>query len=167
MRTLIRKLTYMAILTLALSVASALPARASAMTFTANVNIPLDGFTVFVPCAAGGAGELIVLNGSLHDLFHITVDDLGGVHVKLHDNPQSLSGLGQTTGAKYQGTGVTQEEFNLNGHGLPSTDTFVDNFRMIGQGPGNNFMVHENAHITINANGVVTVVVDNLSVTCQ
>ena len=55
MRTLIRKLTYMAILTLALSVVSALPARASAIAFTANQDIPIF-IDLFVPCAAGGAG---------------------------------------------------------------------------------------------------------------
>lgn len=33
--------------------------------------------------------------------------------------------------------------------------------------PGNNFMVHENFHVTVNANGTVTSVHDNFSVTCN
>ena len=45
--------------------------------------------------------------------------------------------------------------------------TFINNFRIIGTGPGNNFLVHEGAHITINANGIVTVVHDNLSIACK
>jgi hypothetical protein len=45
--------------------------------------------------------------------------------------------------------------------------TFVNNFRIIGQGPGNNFLVHETAHITINADGTVRVNHDNLSTECK
>ena len=44
--------------------------------------------------------------------------------------------------------------------------TFVGNFRIIGQGPGNNFLMHEVAHTTINANGDVTVTFDNLTIDC-
>src|SRR6266567_741998 len=73
--------------------------------------------TVFVPCAAGGAGELVDLSGPLHTLI----------------------------------------TFTINGN----------NVRIIGQGPGNNLLVHENAHITINANGTVTVFHDNFSVDCK
>ncbi|HMH83261.1 MAG TPA: hypothetical protein VK531_10350 [Gemmatimonadales bacterium] len=50
---------------------------------------------------------------------------------------------------------------------LPIEFTFVNNFYMIGQGPGDNFKVHETFHFPINANGVVTAVVDNFRVTCQ
>jgi hypothetical protein len=38
---------------------------------------------------------------------------------------------------------------------------------MIGQGPGNNYSVHENFHITFNANGDVTAVQDNFNVDCK
>jgi len=43
----------------------------------------------------------------------------------------------------------------------------VNNFRIIGQGPGNNFLVHETFHFTINANGNVTAFVDHFSVDCK
>ncbi len=45
--------------------------------------------------------------------------------------------------------------------------SFVNNFRMIGPGPGNNYLEHQNTHITINANGDVTVTHDNFSVDCK
>jgi hypothetical protein len=167
MRTLIRNLTYVAILTLVLSVVSAGTARASATTTMSNVSINFDGFTVFVPCAAGGAGEWVVFNGDLHVLLEETDNAAGGIQVKSHFQPQGLTGTGLTTGAKYQATGVTQDEFNVGPGGLPYTETFVNNFRMIGQGPGNNYMVHETFHITINANGTVTAYVDNFSITCN
>src|SRR5690349_4771860 len=54
------------------------PVFAAAETFTASTKFPID-IIVFVPCANGGAGELVELTGSLHDLFHMTIDDTGGL----------------------------------------------------------------------------------------
>jgi hypothetical protein len=45
--------------------------------------------------------------------------------------------------------------------------TFINRFDIIGQGTGNNFTVHETAHITFNADGTVTVNFDNFSVECK
>jgi len=58
-----------------------------------------------------------------------------------------------------------EEHFSCSS-GLPFTFTSVNNFRIIGQGPGNNSVVHENTHITINANGTITASVDNFKATC-
>src|SRR3954463_15072342 len=80
-----------------------LPALAAADTFTTSTSFPFD-IVVFVSCASGGAGEDVVLTGTLHDLFHITFDNAGGLHVKALDNPQGISGVGLTSGAKYQAT---------------------------------------------------------------
>jgi hypothetical protein len=131
---------------------------------TQNESIPIDLFA-FVPCANGGAGEVVAMSGDLHVLTHFTVSNSGNVHVTQHFQPQGISGYGTITGDKYQATGGTHEEFNENG--LPFTDTYINNFRIIGQGPDNNFLVHENYHVTINANGVVTSFVDNFSVECK
>jgi hypothetical protein len=60
--------------------------------------------------------------------------------------------------------GVTSHEFNIN---VGQQETFINNFRIIGQGPGNNFLVHENSHVTINANGVITSFHDNFTVECK
>lgn len=144
----------------------AVPAQAAASSSTTNLQIPIR-FAQFVPCANGGAGELVILSGTLHELIHVTVDNRGGTHIKTHDNPHNVSGVGLAAGARYRGTGVTQQHINAGPSGLPRTVTFVNNFRIIGQGPGNNFMIHENVHITINPNGTVTASVDNLSVVCK
>jgi hypothetical protein len=82
-----------------------------------------------------------------------------------HFQPQGISGLGQTTGAKYQATGET--EFQTNAKAVPFETSFVNNFKIIGQGPGNNLLIHENMHLTVNANGTVTAVIDNTSVECR
>jgi len=130
---------------------------------TTNVKIPY-AVSVFVPCANDGAGELVDLSGTLHVLLLVTVDSDSGFHAKSHHQPQGVSGIGQTTGAKYQATGVTQTQFNGK---LGYETTYVNNFRIIGQGPGNNFMIHQNVHVTVNANGEITANVDNFRVECK
>lgn len=137
---------------------------AKATTVTTNITSTFD-VTLFVPCAVGGAGEFVHVSGPLKELFHVTLDGNGGFHLTNSFNPQGVSGVGLTSGDKYQATGGTRE--TLNALGLPFETSFVNNFRFIGQGPGNNFLVHENFHLTINANGTVTSTHDNLSSDCK
>ena len=138
----------------------------SATTTRTNLRDPFAA-NVFVPCANNGVGEIVSLTGTLHILLHVTVDETGGVHVKSHFQPQNLAGVGMTTGDSYRGTGVTQQTDNISGDGLPFEFTFVNNFRVIGQGPGNNFLIHQNVHGTINANGELTAAVDNFRAECE
>ena len=139
--------------------------RAAADVTTTNVIFPVE-ITEFVPCANGGAGEIVALSGNIHELFHVTVNG-NRFKMKVHSQPQGVHGVGLTTGDRYQGTGVTQETFGgslVNGQ---ASSTFVNNFRFIGQGPGNNFMVHEVVHVTFNARGELTAEVVQSSVTCK
>ena len=122
--------------------------------------------TVFVPCAAGGAGEIVDLSGPLHTLISFTING-NNVSGKFHFQPQGISGTGETTGDKYQATGVTQQTFKTSLQNGQANLTFVNNFRIIGQEPGNNFLVHENLHINVNADGTLTVFHDNFSIDCK
>ena len=132
-----------------------------------QVNDKTDiSLTVFIPCAAGGAGEIVDLSGPLHVLISFTING-SNVRGKFHFQPQGISGTGETTGVKYQATGVTQESFKASLQNGQANFTFVNNFRIIGQGPGNNFLVHETLHFTINADGTVTVFHDNFSIDCK
>jgi hypothetical protein len=144
--------------------ADGLFASARTTAFTVSQSIPLVA-TTFVPCANGGAGELVDLTGRLHDLFHVTRHSDDRLTVKILDQPQGVSGVGESTGDRYRGTGVSQTTITNGRFG--STFTHIDNFRIIGPGPGNNFTVHVNTHITVNANGTVTVEVDHVKVECQ
>jgi hypothetical protein len=128
-----------------------------------NITVPVN-MNVSVPCAAGGAGETVSLSGDLHVLLRLTIGNSGGIHLGSHFQPEGVSGLGQTTGDKYQATGVAQEEFNAT---IGAEETFMHNLRVIGQGNGNNFLIHEFFHVTVNANGDVTAFVDNQSVDCR
>jgi hypothetical protein len=140
-------------------------ALAQATAVTTSVRIPLpQPFQRFVPCAAEGAGELVDLSGTLHVLIHTTLDGSGGFHAETHFQPQGVTGIGLTTGDIYQGTGVNQNEFNGT---VGEESTSVDNFRIVGHGPGNNFLLHETLHATVNANGVVTAFVSNFRVECR
>lgn len=127
-----------------------------------NIIVPLD-LAVFVPCAVDGAGEFVMLSGMLHLKNDILFDGRGGVHVRSHAQPMGVSGTGAVSGDRYQGTGVTRSSLNLT---AGVTQTMINNFRIIGQGSGNNAMVHVNTHITVNANGELTASVDNASSTC-
>jgi len=78
-----------------------------------------------------------------------------------------IAGYGQITGDKYQGTGVTRSNVSFWTADYPYHLTYVNNFRMIGAGPGNNFTVHEVTHVTVNANGDVTSQIDTYSADCK
>lgn len=142
------------------------PSLARATSITENVQIPLD-LTVFIPCALGGAGESVTLSGDLHVLLHLTENSTGGFHVKTHFQPQGVSGVGLTSGGIYRATGVTQDQLKVGANDLPVVFTYVNNFRIIGPGPGNNFLVHETFHVTINANGETAVEVDIFKGDCK
>src|SRR5213082_2233924 len=119
--------------------------------------------TVFVPCAAGGAGELVDLSGPLHTLITFTING-NNVSGTAHFQPQGIAGTGETTGDKYQATGVTKDtSFKVSFQNGQAQQTFVNNFRIIGTGQGNNFLVHEVANITFNAVGTLTVFHDSFS----
>src|SRR5438132_10057144 len=123
--------------------------------------------TVFVPCAADGAGEIVDLSGPLHTLITVTING-NNVSGMAHFQPQGIVGTGETTGDKYQATGVTKDtSFKQSFQHGQFTQTFVNNFRIIGSGSGNNFLVHEVAHITFNADGTLTVFHDNFSAECK
>ena len=138
----------------------------NATVYHNNYEIPY-AMTVWVPCALDGAGEYIYVTGRLHVLEHVTLDDNGGYHYKAHFQPKDLKGVGLTSGDKYEGTGVTQETTSWPGKWWPWTYTYVNNFRMIGQGPGNNYTVHETWHFTFNANGELTAYIDNYKWDCK
>jgi hypothetical protein len=142
---------------------STLPPSLRATVISTNFSFPLEK-TVFVPCANGGAGEWVTLSGTIHEVFHVTVNDAGHSTIKFFDQPQGVSGVGSVTGVKYQGTGVTQD---IRTTRVGSKETFVNIFRMVGQGPGNNFSVHENLHVTVNADGTVTVTRDAIETSCR
>lgn len=128
-----------------------------------NQTIP---WSDFIPCANGGAGEGVSGTIDLHLLVTSTVNG-NNVSGKFHFQPQGSDLVGSVSGDTYQATGVTQGTFKGSLQNGQFTETDVNNYRLIGHGPGNNLLVHEVSHITVNAGGDVTVEFDRPSVDCK
>jgi hypothetical protein len=142
--------------------AAGLAAAESRADVIVNQSVPIE-FDVLVPCAAGGAGEVVHLTGQVETLLSLTSDGAGGFHLVQHVNPQGVVGTGLTTGDSYRGTGVTSTEANF-GAGLQTS--FVNNFRLISSGSGVNFLVHENENLVVGADGTVKVGFDHVTASC-
>ena len=147
------------IVTLTMAFMPAVPAQAAV---TQNIKAPMS-MQVLVPCT----GEIIILQGILHTLVTLTQDSNGGLHVSAHFQPQKLKGVGQTTGDKYIGVGVSRDNTNDRAP-LQSEYTYVNNFRIIGTGKDAvRYMVHQTIHLAVNANGVATANITNARITCE
>jgi len=120
----------------------------------------------FVPCASGGAGEVVSGTLRLHVLLTSTVNG-NNVSGTSHYQPQGGSFVGETTGDRYRATGVTKDTFKGSLQNGQFTETSVNNYRIIGPGRGNNWLIHEVTHETINANGDITVFLDHSRVDCK
>ena len=160
-RKTINSLLALTVLTLTLSGV----ALSQALAITVNQFVPF-ALLAFVPCANGGAGELVLVQGTLHLQDHITING-NRAAIKTHAQPQGATGVGLTTGDIYNAVGVTQEEDSAPLIGGAAEFTFVNNFRIIGQGTDNNLQVHQTLHLTVNANGDLTTIVTNQIIECQ
>jgi hypothetical protein len=132
----------------------------AASTFTTNQIFPFG----FESTECGN--ETVVVSGNLHVVTHGTVGRSGHLQAVLHVNPQNIRGSGVTTGALYLAPGMLQTVTNAAGT-APVTETFVNNFALIGLGAAPNFMLHQTVHLTVNANGEVTAAFDHLTTACK
>jgi hypothetical protein len=123
-------------------------------------------WTEYVPCAVGGAGEVVDLSGRLHTLISFTINS-NNVSGHFHSQPQGISGVGEVSGLQYHATGGTLDSFKITLKNGQASLTFVNSFRMIGQGPANNFSVHETLRMAIKADGTTAVTHDNYSLECR
>lgn len=144
-------------------------ALAQATTTRENFRIPQPpGFTVFIPCALGGLGEVVSFStsGYLHVHTELTFDPAGGFHLKIHTNAQNANAIGLVSGDMYRGTGSFDDMIESSSS-LPFEATHIANFRIIGQATGNNLLIHATLHTTINANGDVVMELEKMSVDCK
>jgi hypothetical protein len=142
-------------------VASGLLAVTSASAAAVTEKIPFD----FVLAPEEGCGEAIHLTGTLLAEFSLTESSSGNVEVGFHFNPQGITGVGLTTGATYHATGETLGTTTIRAEGGIS-DTFVNNFKIIGEGRAPNFLETDVIHLTVNANGEVTASVEQSMIRC-
>jgi hypothetical protein len=130
---------------------------AKATTETTIITIPFTTQQEF-------CGEIIAIDGEIHGVIHVTENANGGFHTSSLFHPRGLTGIGLISGARYHAVGETRFSFNSNG---ATSDTFVNNFKLIGEGRAPNLLIHETIRVTINANGDVTAEVENVSIECR
>jgi hypothetical protein len=121
-------------------------------------------YSGFVSCANGGAGELVTGRIDVHNLITSTVN--GSVDSWQFQFQPHGSLVGRTTGDTYQLTGVTRGIYNDSLQSGEYTLTYVNSYQLIGPGPGNNLLVREIAHVTIDGDDVV-VQHDDFSIECK
>jgi hypothetical protein len=99
-------------------------------------------------------------------VLHETVDAAGGFHSVFVLNDKGTTGVGLTSGMRYHQTGATVESIHAT-----EPDPFVDSFlfllNLVAQGPAPDLRLHLNAHITVNANGELTALVENVRIECR
>jgi hypothetical protein len=141
-------------MTLALAAGMAL---AQATTEKFNDRIPFTSES-FNPCT----GEVVRFEGTQHLVFHSTEDADGGFHFRGHTNLQA-TGVSDS-GAKYivhEGFN-SQDKFDVIGESATNF-TFMVTLQFIRQGSEtaeDDFQAKVLSHVTINANGEVTSVVE-------
>ena len=169
-----KRIAFFALSALALAACQDAPTAASvagrpnlaAVAITTNNQVPFAQ-VAFVPCANGGAGELVLVSGTLHIQQHTTFNG-NNANIKVHFQPQGATGVGLTTGDTYRSNGVTQEQDKIAlASGSATEFTFINNFRLVGPGPNNNLEVHQTVHVTVNANGDITSTVNDTSIECR
>src|SRR5262245_7717332 len=152
-----------AALAMAALAAPAAHAAASVTTTQSQVDIVNVAFPVNA-CVNGGAGEVVVFNGTLHSVTAIRVDDQGGLHVTLHTNLTGMAGVGLSSGDAYRATNTAGSFGGRLEFYVPPGSTIADprestqsgTVRFVSSGSGDNLTVRVTAHITIHANGDVT-----------
>src|SRR5262245_21392461 len=143
--------------------ASVTAAQAGTTTIT-NTSNPVN-FLSFVPCANGGAGEIVSFSGDLHSVVKLTING-NRVNLHIHQNYQGVTGTGQTTGDTYVTNGTLNESFNDSLTNGQANETVTEHVNYNGQGSAPNLTFHELVHVTVNANGDVTVSTTTISIEC-
>lgn len=121
-----------------------------------------------VPCALGGLGEEVLVEGTIHTVVFQSTDASGGTHFVLRANYDSLVGTGLTSGTMYHAVateGTSSYDFDPF-VGPPYLFTNTRHVRFVGQGPNNDFSITETVHVTVNAEDQVTAEHSSFEVHC-
>lgn len=154
-----RVAVFLAVLALMLSAAT--PSQAAATTFRDSITVPYD-VVLYNACT----GEDVALTGELSITAHTTIDGQGGIHSKFTLVPHNVRGTGLSSGITYKAVGGARSTFNADADFAPLAITSTSMFNLVSQGSSDNFQVRYTFHLTVNANGELTAVVDNFTLKC-
>jgi len=127
--------------------------------FNYNITIPWTMGPLTVPCT----GDVVSLSGEMHYAFHSVTDGNSGFHAHIHYNPEGMTGT-SANGVAYHAVGHTQREVNVK---IGQTITFVQRTHLVAAAPGNDLIVSNFNHLTINANGEVIVNTTKAEIECK
>jgi hypothetical protein len=147
-----------------LVLAAASPAAAETQTFRDQIT-----FSIFVPCANGGLGELVEGLLKVHAVIGVTDDGAGGTHFHVQVKLQGAA-LGTVTGDAYRLHADIPEIFadRINDNAGGSFNGAVNvNVDAIGMGDVPNFHGSFRMQVTENANGVITMEKGFFTETCN
>lgn len=139
----------------------------SATTFNLMQVMPVV-YSEYVPCAAGGAGEMLNFSGSLKMTIHGTLTGDGRATFSAKMVPLNVVGVGQTTGDQYQLVGETgtTRTYTID-FGQSERWTTVEHFRFVTPGAGNDYVTMTVYHEIVNADGEPFDTVERVTVECQ
>jgi hypothetical protein len=130
-----------------------------------NTTIPIPPNRVlFDSCTNEG----VLVTGEIHVVTTTTLEANGGTHTEMHFNVEDVSGIGLVTGIHYRGIHTETHSSNASGSGASESTTVID-IKLIAEGSAANLTLQATLiHMTTNANGTETSVIDNMTVgRCQ
>jgi hypothetical protein len=147
------------VLAFATVIGLALAFASSARAGATQSSIPISGKQPADSCT----GEVIDYSGTENLVSNVVANGSGGFHINVNLQ-QHVTGVGETSGTQYTLNGTFNTEFNVNG-AAELTITLHEVFVAHGSQP--NEAAAALLHITVNANGDVTVLVDKLTDDCR
>ena len=118
-----------------------------------------DQLPLYFLRSADCTGEVVEISGTIHMVNQTQAD---GSMIG-HFNYQNVQGLGLTSGKAYRVSAVDQVRLQAP---FPTSIASVQSFHLISPGGDSNLLVQVLYHITVNANGEVTVAIDDLNTQC-
>ena len=108
--------------------------------------------------------EVVAVSGTFHFVEAFTQTPTGRAIFRSHINAKGI-GVGATTGARYQ----WNDAINLTDHfgGPTGVFTATQTTRLVGQGGASDLLFRARFHVTVNANGELTALVDVVEVICS
>jgi hypothetical protein len=148
----------------------ALAAASLAVVISAQAGVTTNeqlsfAYAGYVPCANGGAGELLTGTIDVHDLASETAAGNQEAWQFTFERRGEL--VGRVTGDTYRLAGVEHGAYTQSADTDQATLTYVNRYLLVGPGPGNNLTVRETAHVTVDADENVIVQRDDFTVDCE
>jgi hypothetical protein len=100
-----------------------------------------------------------------YEYFSSTEADGDHTHFHITSNTQ-LSGVGQTTGAKYVGKNSTNYQ-TVTKESSASDFTSTEKTRLVAQGPTPDMMLRQNVHVVIDSKGNIHANTDTQRISCK